>query len=46
VVEIEGSRGHIKEGIDFGDRARNAENPGHAHEEIGEFDLVRLKGLE
>jgi hypothetical protein len=46
VVEIEGSGGHIKEGVDFGDRARYAQNAGHAHEEICEFDLVRLKGLE
>jgi hypothetical protein len=46
MVEIERASGNVKKGVDFGDRARNAQNPGHAHEEIGQLDLVRLKGLE
>jgi hypothetical protein len=46
MVEIQGSRGHIEQGVDFGDRARNAQNASHPHEEIGQLDLVRLKGLE
>ena len=46
VVEIQGARGYVEQGVDFGDRARNAQNASHPHEEIGQLDLVRLKGLE
>jgi hypothetical protein len=46
MVEIERARGYVEQGVDFSDRARNAQNTGHTHEEIGELDLMWLKGLE
>ena len=46
MVEIEGARGYVEQGVDFGDRARNTQNASHSHEEIGQLDLMRLKGLE
>ena len=46
MVEIEGSWGNIQQGVDFGYRARNPHDSGHAHEEFGQLDLVGLKRLE
>ena len=46
MVEIEGSWGNIEQGVDFGYRARNPHDSGHAHEEFGQLDLVGLKRLE
>jgi hypothetical protein len=46
MVEIERAGGYVEQGVDFGDRARNSQYASHTHEEIGQLDLVRLKGLE
>jgi hypothetical protein len=46
MVEIQGAGGHVKERVDLGDGARNPQNAGHADEEIGQLELVGLKGFE
>jgi hypothetical protein len=45
LVEINRTRGNIKQRVDFGDRARDAQDAGHADKEIGELDLMRLQRL-
>jgi hypothetical protein len=35
MVEIQGAGGHVKQGVDFGDRARDAKDASHAYEKIG-----------
>ena len=45
MVEVDRTRGNVKQGIDFGDLARDAEDTGHPDKEIGELDLMRLQGL-
>ena len=42
LVEIDRTRGNIEQGVDFRDRARDAQDAGHPDEEISELDLMGL----
>lgn len=46
MVEIQGIGRDVQQGVDFGDRARDAEDAGHPNEEFRQLDLMRLERLE